>query len=38
VVDDFIDIVESPTPEQLAVVYATVLNGAALDKSNALTY
>lgn len=38
VVDEWVDIVESPTPDQLAEVYATVLNGAAPDKAYVLRY
>ena len=38
VVDEWVDIVESPTPDQLAEVYATVLNGPAPDKAYVLRY
>jgi hypothetical protein len=38
VVDDWVDIVESPTPGQLEEVYATVLNGPAPDKAYVLKY
>jgi len=38
VVGDWVDIVASPTPDQLAEVYATVLNGAAPDKAYVLRY
>jgi len=38
VVDEWVDIVESPTPDQLAEVYSTVLNGPAPDKAYVLRY
>jgi hypothetical protein len=37
-VDDWVDIIESPTPDQLGEVYATVLNGPAPDKAYVLKY
>lgn len=38
VVDDWVEIVESPVPGQLEAVYATVLNGAPPDKAYVLKY
>jgi hypothetical protein len=38
VVDDWVDIVELPTPGRLEEVYATVLNGPAPDKAYVLSY
>jgi hypothetical protein len=38
VVDDWVEIIESPTPDQLGQVYTTVLNGPAPDKAYVLKY